>query len=135
MSKEYTLADFTDIFDYSTGWFSDSSICSLFYQIFKRFPSMKMVKYKVNQDFLKEIKELYQQDDAFDIFEHIYCNHFENEKEEEEEEEDTSTKELYDCIVICKKNLMSLQPTPVLEWSVFRILENGKIDNFCYIGA
>ena len=26
MSKEYTLADFTDIFDYSTGWFSDSSI-------------------------------------------------------------------------------------------------------------
>ena len=87
MSKEYTLADFTDIFDYSTGWFSDSSICSLFYQIFKRFPSMKMVKYKVNQDFLKEIKELYQQDDAFDIFEHIYCNHFENEKEEEEEEE------------------------------------------------
>ena len=67
---------------------------------------MKMVKYKVNQDFLKEIKELYQQDDAFDIFEHIYCNHFENEKEEEEEEEDTSTKELYDCIVICKKNLM-----------------------------
>lgn len=106
MSKEYTLADFTDIFDYSTGWFSDSSICSLFYQIFKRFPSMKMVKYKVNQDFLKEIKELYQQDDAFDIFEHIYCNHFENEKEEEEEEEDTSTKELYDCIVICKKNLM-----------------------------
>ena len=59
MSKEYTLADFTDIFDYSTGWFSDSSICSLFYQIFKRFPSMKMVKYKVNQDFLKEIKELY----------------------------------------------------------------------------
>ena len=54
MSKEYTLADFTDIFDYSTGWFSDSSICSLFYQIFKRFPSMKMVKYKVNQDFLKE---------------------------------------------------------------------------------
>lgn len=34
-----------------------------------------------------------------------------------------------------KKNLMSLQPTPVLEWSVFRILENGKIDNFCYIGA
>ena len=35
MSKEYTLADFTDIFDYSTGWFSDSSICSLFYQIFK----------------------------------------------------------------------------------------------------
>ena len=47
MSKEYTLADFTDIFDYSTGWFSDSSICSLFYQIFKRFPSMKMVKYKV----------------------------------------------------------------------------------------
>ena len=58
MSKEYTLADFTDIFDYSTGWFSDSSICSLFYQIFKRFPSMKMVKYKVNQDFLKEIKEL-----------------------------------------------------------------------------
>ena len=82
MSKEYTLADFTDIFDYSTGWFSDSSICSLFYQIFKRFPSMKMVKYKVNQDFLKEIKELYQQDDAFDIFEHIYCNHFENEKEE-----------------------------------------------------
>ena len=107
MSKEYTLADFTDIFDYSTGWFSDSSICSLFYQIFKRFPSMKMVKYKVNQDFLKEIKELYQQDDAFDIFEHVYCNHFENEKEEEEEEEDnTSTKELYDCIVICKKNLM-----------------------------
>lgn len=106
MSKEYTLADFIDIFDYSTGWFSDSSICSLFYQIFKRFPSMKMVKYKVNQDFLKEIKELYQQDDAFDIFEHIYCNHFENEKEEEEEEEDTSTKELYDCIVICKKNLM-----------------------------
>ena len=88
MSKEYTLADFTDIFDYSTGWFSDSSICSLFYQIFKRFPSMKMVKYKVNQDFLKEIKELYQQDDAFDIFEHIYCNHFENEKEEEEEEGD-----------------------------------------------
>ena len=85
MSKEYTLADFTDIFDYSTGWFSDSSICSLFYQIFKRFPSMKMVKYKVNQDFLKEIKKLYQQDDAFDIFEHIYCNHFENEKEEEEE--------------------------------------------------
>ena len=80
MSKEYTLADFTDIFDYSTGWFSDSSICSLFYQIFKRFPSMKMVKYKVNQDFLKEIKELYQQDDAFDIFEHVYCNHFENEK-------------------------------------------------------
>ena len=65
MSKEYTLADFTDIFDYSTGWFSDSSICSLFYQIFKRFPSMKMVKYKVNQDFLKEIKKLYQQDDAF----------------------------------------------------------------------
>ena len=53
-----------------------------------------MVKYKVNQDFLKEIKELYQQDDAFDIFEHIYCNHFENEKEEEEEEEDTSTKEV-----------------------------------------
>ena len=104
LSKEYTLADFTDIFDYSTGWFSDSSICSLFYQIFKRFPSMKMVKYKVNQDFLKEIKELYQQDDAFDIFEHVYCNHFENEKEEEEEEEDnTSTKELYDCIVICKK--------------------------------
>lgn len=41
---------------------------------------MKMVKYKVNQDFLKEIKELYQQDDAFDIFEHVYCNHFENEK-------------------------------------------------------
>ena len=82
MSKEYTLADFTDIFDYSTGWFSDSSICSLFYQIFKRFPSMKMVKYKVNQDFLKEIKELYQQDDAFDIFEHVYCNHFENEKED-----------------------------------------------------
>ena len=40
MSKEYTLADFTDIFDYSTGWFSDSSICSLFYQIFKRFPSI-----------------------------------------------------------------------------------------------
>ena len=37
----------------------------------------------------------------------MYCNHFENEKEEEEEEEDnTSTKELYDCIVICKKNLM-----------------------------
>ena len=108
MSKEYTLADFTDIFDYSTGWFSDSSISSLFYQIFKRFPSMKMVKYKVNQDFLKEIKELYQQDDAFDIFEHIYCNHFENEKEEEEEEEEenTSTKELYDCIVICKRNLM-----------------------------
>ena len=29
--------------------------------------SMKMVKYKVNQDFLKEIKKLYQQDDAFDI--------------------------------------------------------------------
>ena len=48
---------------------------------------MKMVKYKVNQDFLKEIKKLYQQDDAFDIFEHIYCNHFENEKEEEEEED------------------------------------------------
>ena len=92
MSKEYTLADFTDIFDYSTGWFSDSSICSLFYQIFKRFPSMKMVKYKVNQDFLKEIKELYQQDDAFDIFEHVYCNHFENEKEEEEEEEDNTSK-------------------------------------------
>lgn len=80
MSKEYTLADFTDIFDYSTGWFSDSSICSLFYQIFKRFPSMKMVKYKVNQDFLKEIKELYQQDDAFDIFEHVYCNHLKMKK-------------------------------------------------------
>ena len=76
MSKEYTLADFTDIFDYSTGWFSDSSISSLFYQIFKRFPSMKMVKYKVNQDFLKEIKELYQQDDAFDIFEHRSADSF-----------------------------------------------------------
>lgn len=65
MSKEYTLADFTDIFDYSTGWFSDSSICSLFYQIFKRFPSMKMVKYKVNQDFLKEIKDFISKMTAF----------------------------------------------------------------------
>lgn len=108
MSKEYTLSDFTDIFDYSTGWFSDSSISSLFYQIFKRFPSMKMVKYKINRDFLEEIKELYQQESAFDIFEHVYCNHFVNEKEEDEEEKesDSSIKDLYDCIVICKENLM-----------------------------
>ena len=107
MSKEYTLSDFTDIFDYSSGWFSDSSTCSLFYQIFKRFPSMKMVKYKVNRDFLEEIKDLYQQDDSFDIFDHVYYNHFENEEEEEEEEDhDATTKELYDCIIICKKNLM-----------------------------
>lgn len=108
MSKEYTLTDLSDIFDYSTGWFSDSGISSLFYQICKRLPSMKMVKYKVNMDFLEEIKELYQQEETFDIFEHVYCNHFENEKEEDEEEEDSkaSEKELYDCIVICKKNLM-----------------------------
>lgn len=107
MSKEYTLSDFTDIFDYSTGWFSDSSICSLFYQIFKQFPSMKKVKFTINRDFLEEIKELYQQGEAFDIFEHVYCTNFENEKDDEEEEEDDDTsKELYDCIVVCKENLM-----------------------------
>ena len=105
MSKEYTLADFTDIFDYSTGWFSDSSICSLFYQIFKRFPSMKMVKYKVNQDFLKEIKELYQQDDAFDIFEHVYCNHFENEKEEEEKKKIIHLQKSYTTVSLSAKRI------------------------------
>lgn len=109
MSKEYTLSDFTEIFDYSTGWFSDSSICSLFYQIFKLFPSMKKVKYKINRDFIEDIKGEYQQEKAFDLFDHTYCNHFENEKnneEEEEEESESSLKELYDCIIICKENLM-----------------------------
>lgn len=108
MSKEYNLFDFTEIFDYSTGWFSDSSIGSLFYQIFKKFPSMKKVKYKVNRTFQEEIKELYQQEEAFDLFEHTYCNHFENEKEDEEDEDETdsSVKELYDCIIICKENLL-----------------------------
>ena len=102
MSKEYTLADFTDIFDYSTGWFSDSSICSLFYQIFKRFPSMKMVKYKVNQ-FRKEIKNFISKT-MRSIYSSIYIAIILRMKKRKEEEEDTSTKELYDCIVICKKN-------------------------------
>ncbi|WP_294480722.1 AAA family ATPase [uncultured Bacteroides sp.] len=107
MSKEYTLSDFTDIFDYSSGWFSDSCIGSLFYQIFNRLPSMKMVKYKIDRDFIKEIKEFYQQESAFDMFEHAYYNHYINEKENEEEEEPGSPiKDLYDCIVICKENLI-----------------------------
>lgn len=107
MNKEYILSDFTDIFDYSTGWFSDSSIGSLFYQIFKRFPSMKMVKYKIDKQFLEEIKKLYQQETAFDLFDHVYTNQFINEKDEDDEEgSDEPIKEQYDCIVICKENLM-----------------------------
>lgn len=108
MSKEYNLSDFTDIFDYSSGWFSDNSISSLFYQIFKRLPSMKTVKYKIDRDFWEELKGLYQHEKAFDLFEHVYCNYFINDKkdEEDEEEEDSPVKEMYDCIMICKENLM-----------------------------
>lgn len=116
MSKEYTLSDPADIFDFSSGWFSDSSTSSLFYQIFKRLPSLRKIKYKINPSFIEDIKKEYQQESSFDLLDHVYSNNFENEarKEEygEEDEEETtnkpetSVKEYYDAIIICKENLV-----------------------------
>ena len=107
MSREYTLPDLTDIFDYSNGWFSDTSIGSLFYQTFKHFPSMRKVKYKINRSFVEAIKELYQQESSFDLIDHTYYNYFDNEEQEDDEERsETPNKELYDCILFCKDNLL-----------------------------
>lgn len=66
---------------------------------------MKMVKYKVNQDFLKEIKELYQQDDAFDIFEHVYCNHFENEKKKRRKKKIIHLQKSYTTVSLSAKRI------------------------------
>lgn len=114
MSKEYILSDPADIFDFSSGWFSDSSTSSLFYQIFKCLPSLRKVKYKINPSFIEDIKKEYQQESSFDLLDHVYSNNFENEarKEEYGEEEgttnksETSVKEYYDAIIICKENLL-----------------------------
>lgn len=116
MSKEYTLSDPADLFDFTSGWFSDNSTSSLFYQIFKRLPSLRKIKYKINPSFIEDIKKEYQQESSFDLLDHVYSNNFENEarKEEygEEDEEEvtnkleTSVKEYYDAIIICKENLL-----------------------------
>ena len=116
MSKEYALSDPADLFDFTSGWFSDNSTSSLFYQIFKRLPSLRKIKYKINPSFIEDIKKEYQQESSFDLLDHVYSNNFENEarKEEygEEDEEETtnkpetSVKEYYDAIIICKENLL-----------------------------
>lgn len=116
MSKEYSLSDPADIFDFSSGWFSDSSTSSLFYQIFKRLPSLRKIKYKINPGFIEDIKKEYLQESSFDFFDHVYSNNFENEAQTEEYGEineegttnksETSVKEYYDAIIICKENLL-----------------------------
>lgn len=107
MSKKYILSNLVDIFDYSTAWFSDSSVGSLFYQISNHFPSMRKVKNKINRSFIEGIKELYQQEELFDLVDHTYHQGFDNEnKEDDDEESEEPNKELYDCIIFCKENLM-----------------------------
>lgn len=107
MSKQYDLKSATDIFDYNSGWFSDSSIGSLFYQLFGTIPSMKKLKYKMNREVLDEIKELYQKEEEFDTFDYTYYNPSDEDDDEEDDTEDKpSDKEQYECYIICKRQLL-----------------------------
>lgn len=107
MSKQYSLESATDIFDYNSGWFSDSSIGNLFYQLFGTIPSLKKLKYKMNREILDEIKEIYRNEEIFDTFDYSYYNRNDEDDEEEDEAEDKpSDKEQYECYIICKKQLL-----------------------------
>lgn len=103
MSKEYDVNSH-DFFDYTSSWMDDS-ISLVFYEIFKRLPSLRKVRYKVEKSYVEEIKQRYQQEEAFDVFDYIHCDIPRN-NEEEEEEEETNKQEEYRCYIICKRNLL-----------------------------
>lgn len=112
MNKTYHLTDPGDLLGYSTnGWFSgDSSLASLFYQIFHHIPSMQMLPFMVERSAVDALRERYAQEEAFDCFESTCYHSFENEKEDEYDEDDRdengAPKEIYNCILICKPDLL-----------------------------
>lgn len=110
MSKQYTLKSGTDIFDYNTGWFGENSTGYLFNQLFGTLPSMRKLRNKLNRDILDEIKEWYQHEEIFQLFDNAYYEYDEDELDEEADEDDDKeekkNKERYECLLICKKNLL-----------------------------
>lgn len=103
MSKEYDIKNMSDIFDYSNGWLSDGT-SRIFYAIFNRFASLRTYKYKIQREYIDEIKQLYQNEEDFDIFYHTYY-----ETPNDNDDENTAKKnmlEKFDCFVVCKRNLI-----------------------------
>lgn len=108
MSKEYTI-DSHDVFDYGTGWMEDS-ISLLFYEVFKRLPSLRKIKFKVSKSYVEAVKQMYHHEEAYDFFDYIPCERFSIDEEDDEENENKKEKamkkEEYECYVVCKKNLI-----------------------------
>lgn len=116
MSKEYSIKTH-DVFNFSTGWLDDN-VGLLFYEVFKRLPSVRAIKYKVNESYIEQIKQLYQHNEAYDLFDYIESDNYDEEEEElekdneqddEEEKGGKKKKEQYQCYIICKKNLIVCQ--------------------------
>lgn len=110
MTKQFTLKSGTDIFDYNTGWFGENSTGNLFNQLFGTLPSIRKLRNKQDRTILDEIKEMYQTEEDFQLFDNAYYEYDEEEVTEEEDEdedkEDKKNKEHYECFIICKKNLL-----------------------------
>lgn len=104
MSKEYKI-DTHEIFDFGSGWLGEGT-GKLFYELFNRLPSMREVKYKVNREFLEDVKQQYQHEEMFDLFDYIYYEDTDNEKEEEQDGTTPLQKEECQCYIVCKKNLL-----------------------------
>lgn len=103
MSREYEVKNLPDLFDYSNGWLTDS-IAKVFYALFNRFASIRKYKYKIQREYIDEIKQLYQKEEAFDMFYQIYYDTPRDSEEEPIAGKDST--ENYDCYVICKPNLL-----------------------------
>lgn len=103
MSKEYEIKNLPDFFDYSNGWLTDN-ISKIFYAVFNRFPSLRRYRHKIQREYIDEVKQLYREEEAFDMFDQIYY-----EAPRDGDEEPIVGKdplEQYDCYVICKPNLI-----------------------------
>lgn len=115
MSREYEFKNVPDIFDYSNGWLTDN-ISKLFYATFNRLASVRKYRYKIQREYIDEIKQLYQEEEGFDLF---FQTYFDTPHDGEEElilekgrilsKDSNPSKdptENYDCYVICKPRLM-----------------------------
>ena len=71
MEKEHQLLTLSDCMGSKGGWFFNSSFGDLFYQLFRKLPSVRMLRFKVDRSVKDEVCAAFGDEECFEFLEHI----------------------------------------------------------------
>lgn len=71
MEKVHQLLTLSDCMGGKGGWFFNSSFGDLFYQLFRKLPSVRMLRFKVDRSVKDEVCAAFGDEECFEFLEHI----------------------------------------------------------------